>query len=238
MQRPLRLTYPVGDWFAWYRGVVELMTGSDDVTPADVLARWVAMAVPSYDPMGPPPPPEVLAKAPRHKYIEVAGVWWVRDDAQPASSAGPGISWDTVGPYLRLPTGELIRDRRRAERLLGKHADDPTISVLLGRFLTGRQDDKRSTLSAPSIARALVTIGLRDAGFTHLDAARFWMRWECELDGPLANHDMLALLQRGPRVDRAEHDQLRAYLDQVSLANRRIWRALGLKLEFASHLQG
>jgi hypothetical protein len=162
-------------------------------------------------------------------------VWWVRDDLAPVdATAPPGIGWDTVGPFLRLPSGQAIRDRRQATLRLGKRAEDPTISLYLGLFLTGRQDGKRSTMSSPSLGRALVTLGLRDAGSRHLGAVRLWLRWECELDGLLANYSMLSVLQRGPAVDFAQRDQLRAYVQDVSLANRRIWRALGLAVEFAS----
>jgi hypothetical protein len=176
-----------------------------------------------------------LARAPRHKFIEVDGVWWVRDDLVSVdASAKPGITWDTVGPFLRLPGGQAIRDRRQATLRLGKLAEDPTISLYLRLFLTGRQDGKRSTMSSPSLARALVTLGLRDASSRHLDAVRLWLRWECELGGDLANFTMLSILQKGPAVDLAQRDQLRAYLQGVSLANRRIWRALGLAVEFAS----
>ena len=231
----MRLTYPSREWFAWYRGVLSQLAASDDFGPADVLARWVAMAVPSYDPLGPPPQPEVLAKAPRHRYVEVDGVWWVRDEEPPSSrSVGPGISWDTVGPYLRLPSGEVIRDRRQATLRLGRLADDPAMSMFLKLFLTGRQDDKRSSMQAPTLARALVTLGLRDEGSNHLDAVRLWLRWEHELGGQLADHYMHSILQRGSAVDLAERDQLAAYLRNVSLADRRIWRALGLAVEFAS----
>jgi hypothetical protein len=141
---------------------------------------------------------------------------------------------DTVGLFLRLPDGQVIRDRRQATRQLGKLAEDPAIALYLRLFLTGRQDGKRSTMSSPSLARALVTLGLLDAGSRPRDAVRLWLRWECELDGDLANYSMLSILQKGPAVDLAQRDQLRAYLQGVSLANRRIWRALGLAVEFAS----
>ena len=230
-----RLLYTPGEWFAWYRDIVGWINADSGFAPAEVLARWAAMAAPAYDPLGLPPRPEVLAAAPKYKYIEAEGSWWVRDDNATDKPARAGISWDLVGPFLRTPEGELIRDRERAKRRLAHLANDPTIAMLLRMFLTGRQDDKRSTLSAPVLARALVILGLRDAGLSHQAAIRMWLRWECELDGPLAAPGMLATLQLDRRADLYALDCLKSFGQQIALSNRRTWIALWGRLpEFAS----
>jgi hypothetical protein len=123
-----RLIYPIDDWYDWYRDVLAAM---EALTPADVLARWAAMAAPSYQPAGLRPSDEVLATSPRHKYLEVDGQWWVRDDDAAAMvTAKAGISWDAAAPFLRLRTGEIVRDQAMAARHLGDLAGDPTLSAL------------------------------------------------------------------------------------------------------------
>lgn len=220
------LTYPAEDWRTWY---ADLLARMDDLTPADVLARWVAIAAPAYDSAGPRPADEVLATAPRDKYIEADGQWWVRDDEASAKlPARAGISFDVVGPYLRLPGGEIIRDRATARRRLGKLAADPMIATLLRLFLSGRQDDTRKTMSREILARAMVVLGLRDAGMSHLRAVRLWSRWEDELGGSLASEEVAAVVALGAKADRADRQFLREYERNVCGTNRRTWRQLGV----------
>jgi hypothetical protein len=224
--------YPIDEWHDWYR---DLLAGMQDLTPADVLARWVAMAAPSYQDAGGRPSDKVLAASPRHKYLEIDGRWWVRDDdAAAIPTAEAGISWDAVGPFLRLPTGEMVRDRATARRHLGGLASDPTVSALLALFFTGRQDGKRKTMSREILARALVILGLRDGGLRHLEAIRLWLRWESDLGGALSRPDELTTLELGARADLLSRQNLRDCLADVSLSSRRIWRAIGLTVEFAS----
>jgi len=232
-----RCIYSSDEWHAWYG---ELLAEIDALTPADVLARWVKMAAPAYDLAGFKPTAEVLASAPRYKYIEVEGEWWIRDDDAVKKSKGVGISFDVVGPYLRLPNGEIVRDRETARRRLGRHADDPDVAIFLPLFLTGRQDGKRKTMSREILARALLILGLKDGGMRHLVAIRLWLRWEVELGGDLRESDMLATIEADGRVDRPSRDKLRAYLGQVALSDRRTWTALGvpveIPVEFASRV--
>jgi hypothetical protein len=230
-----RLVYLPDTWHDWYRDVLAKM---EALTPADVLAGWVKMAAPAYDPVGLKPSAEVLAAVPRYKYIEADGQWWVRDDDAAEKHLGPGISFDLVGPYLRLPRGEIIRGRDTARRRLGKLADDPNVAVFLRAFLTGRQDDKRKTMSREVLAQALVILGLRDGGMRHQDAIRLWLRWECELGGALRKTDELVIADLGTKADRPSRDRLRNCLADVGLSNRRTWRALGLPVEFASPATG
>jgi hypothetical protein len=223
-----RLVYLPDTWHDWYRDVLAKM---EALTPADVLAGWVKMAAPAYDPVGLKPSAEVLAAAPRYKYIEADGQWWVRDDDAAEKHLGPGISFDLVGPYLRLPSGEIIRGRDTARRRLGKLADDPNVAVFLRAFLTGRQDDKRKTMSPVILARALVILGLKDGGMPHMAAIRLWLRWEVELGGVLRQSDILATIDAAGRVDAPSRDKLRAYLGQVALSDRRTWAALGVPVD-------
>ena len=230
-----RCRYSIAEWRIWYR---DLLAAIDTLTPADVLARWVKVAAPSYDPAGRPPSAETLAAAPRYKYIERDGQWWVRDDDVAERPTGQvGISFDVVGPYLRLSGGEVIRDRGTARRRLGKLADDPNVKTLLGAFLTGRQDGKRKTMSPAILARAMVILGLRDAGMSHLRAVRTWLGWECEFHGPLACSDMFSILESGTRADAAEKQALREFEREVSLANRRTWSRLGVPVRLPPDLE-
>jgi hypothetical protein len=225
-----RLIYTIDEWHDWY---ADLLAQIDSFTPADVLARWVAMAAPSYDPAGHPPSDEALASAPRHKYLEAKGQWWVRaDDASTATKRG--ISWDSVGPFLRLPSGEIVRDRSTAKRHLGGLADDPIIAALLAAFLTGRQDGRRKSMSREVLARALVILGLRDGGLSHWEAIRTWLHWEAELCGSPDRTEMSALARPGRRADLPSRQLLRTFMAEISLSNRRTWRAIGLPVEFAS----
>ncbi len=229
-----RLIYPIDEWHAWYSDVLADM---EALTPADVLARWVKMAAPAYDPVGSKPSADVLAAAPWHKYLEADGQWWVRDDDASEKPLGrSGISFDVVGPYLRLRSGEIIRDRDTARRRLGKIADDPNVAVFLRAFLTGRQDDKRKTMSREILARAVVVLGLRDAGLSHLRAVRTWLSWECESDGALAAPDMHAVLKAGCRANAVDRQRLRDYQRTVCLTNRRTWTQVGLPVRVPREL--
>ena len=67
-----RLIYSIDEWHAWYR---DLLAHMEALTPADVLARWAKTAAPAYVPVGLKPSAEVLAAAPRYKYMEVDGSW-------------------------------------------------------------------------------------------------------------------------------------------------------------------
>jgi hypothetical protein len=221
-----RLIYPIDDWYDWYRDVLAAM---EALTPADVLARWAAMAAPSYQPAGLRPSDEVLAASPRHKYLEMNSQWWVRDDdAAAMATAKAGISWDAAGPFLRLWTGEIVRDQATARRHLGDLAGDPTLPALLALFLTGRQDDKRKTMSREILARAMVVLGLRDAGLSHLRAARTWLSWECDLCGALGRPDIYAILKSGATADAVDKQRLKDYQRTVCLTNRRTWSQLGV----------
>ena len=229
-----RLIYSIDEWHAWYR---DLLAHMEALTPADALARWVKMAAPAYDPVGLKPSAEVLAAAPRYKYMEVDGSWWVRDDdAAEKPLASPGISFDLVGAYLRLRSGEIIRDRDTARRRLGKLADDPNVAVFLRAFLTGRQDGVRKTMSREILARAMVVLGLRDAGLSHLRAVRAWLSWECDFNGTLASPDMYAILKAGGRANAVDKQRLKDYLRTVCLTNRRTWSQLGVPVRLPREL--
>jgi hypothetical protein len=137
---------------------------------------------------------------------------------------------------LRLRSGEIIRDRDTARRRLGKLADDPNVAVFLRAFLTGRQDDKRKTMSREILARAMVVLGLRDAGLSHLRAVSAWLSWECELTGTLASPDMYAILTFRGRANAVDKQRLTDYLRTVCLTNRRTWSQLGVPVRLPREL--
>jgi hypothetical protein len=228
-----RCIYSSDEWHAWYG---ELLAEIDGLTPADVLARWVKMAAPAYDSVGLKPSEATLASAPRYKYIEADGQWWVRDDDAAEKPLGPGISFDVVGPYLRLPSGEIIRDRDTARRRLGRLTDDPDVEIFLRLFLTGRQDDKRKTMSKEILARAMVVLGLRDAGLSHLRAVRDWLSCECDFNGSLASPNMYAILKSGGRANAVDKQRLKDYQRTVCLTNRRTWSQLGVPVRVPHEL--
>jgi hypothetical protein len=228
-----RCIYSSAEWHTWYR---DLLAEMDAFTPADVLARWAKMAAPAYDPVGFKPSEEILAAAPRYKYIEVDGQWWVRDDDAVDKPLGPGISFDVVGAYLRLRSGEIIRDRDTARRRLGKLAGDPSLADLLRAFLTGRQDESRKTMSREIRARAMVVLGLRDAGLSHLQAVRAWLTWECESNGALADRGMCTILESGGRANAVDKQRLKDYQRTVCLTNRRTWFQLGVPVRVPGEL--
>jgi len=223
-----RLRHPVESWRQWYQEIVAAMS---DLTPADVLARWVRMAAPSYQPLGLRPSEAMIASAPAYAYLEHDGTWWVRDEQAASAPGRNGISWDDAGPYLRLPGGQIVRDRAAARRHLGRHAADPTIALFLGLFLTGRQEAFRKTMSREVLARTLVILGLVEGGMPHLAAVRTWLRWESELGGWLSEPTKLALADLGSDADSVQRQTLRNYERSVATTNRRTWEALGLRPE-------
>jgi len=139
-----------------------------------------------------------------------------------------GISWDGIGPYLRLPDGRLLRDRKQATDVLGTLAEDPTVAMLLGLFLTGRQDGLRSSMSRELIGKALLVLGLVDSGMSIRGGVHRWLVWECEFGGALRDQPRLDSVP-GPGATLSVSDAWVDYLDTQAAGIRRTWKALGLR---------
>jgi len=91
-------------------------------------------------------------------------------------------------------------------------------------------------MSREILARAMVVLGLRDAGLSHLRPVRAWLSWECDFNGTLASPDMYAILKAGGRANAVDKQRLKDYLRTVCLTNRRTWSQLGVPVRLPREL--
>ena len=152
-----------------------------------------------------------------------------RDDPEPLGGKGSGLSQDRAGWYWRLADGRVIRDREEARRIadaLG-YTDELILGIIdrMPSAYAGRGDARRrSPMSYPVVARALLIAGLVHDGIALRAACRQWIEWESQLGGPLELPEALEAvrLKRGRLI--------RDHVDPLAASVRRTWDALGIRV--------
>ena len=99
---------------------------------------------------------------------------------RPASERPPGASLDDVGPYLKLPDGTVLRDRRTAAHRLWRRLDRHAELQAIVDWLPGRVGRERRHVRGRTPDRvldALVCFGLVHAGTSQVGAARIVAGW-------------------------------------------------------------